>query len=81
MRMVTQEDGNQTVVSNPEYVIYNGITSRGFIPLVEMDEGELHIAEELYKRNVLKKIRKDGAIGFKSYSKSPADSGSKMNPE
>ena len=59
----------ETVVSNPEYVLYNGINSRGFVAITEMDESERFVAEELYKRNVLRKIRREGKIGYKSYKK------------
>ena len=39
----------------------------GFIDVNTLNERELYIAEEMYKRDVIRKVRKGESIGFKTY--------------
>jgi len=39
-----------------------------FVDVNTLSERELHLAEELYKRDVLNKVRKGDKIGYKTYT-------------
>jgi hypothetical protein len=67
MRAIKTKHNTVSLISQPEGKIFNKIEEDGFLDVNSMSEQELHLANEMYKRNVLKKVRRENKIGFKKY--------------
>ncbi len=68
MRAVKGKDKVLSLISRPESQIYSNVEATGFVPCTSLSERDLYVAEELYQKNILKKVRKDNCVGFKTYS-------------
>ena len=67
MRAVKGKNNILSLINNPETSFFNKLNMEGFIDVNTLNERELYIAEEMYKRDVIRKVRKGESIGFKSY--------------
>lgn len=67
MRAVKGKNNILSLINNPETSFFNKLNMEGFIDVNTLNERELYIAEEMYKRDVIRKVRKGESIGFKAY--------------
>lgn len=68
MRVLKGKNNQISIISRPESKIITMIQADGFVPCDSLDERDLYVAEELYQKNLIKKVRKNNCIGFKTYS-------------
>jgi len=67
MRAVKGKNKILSLINNPESRFFNKCNMEGFINVNTLNERELYIAEEMYKKNVIRKVRKGESIGYKTY--------------
>ncbi len=67
MRAVKGKNNFLSLINNPETALFNKCDMEKFLDVNTLSERELYIAEELYKRDVLRKVRKGEKIGYKTY--------------
>ena len=67
MRAVKGKNNFLSLINNPETGLFNKCDMEKFLDVNTLSERELYIAEELYKRDVLRKVRKGEKIGYKTY--------------
>jgi hypothetical protein len=67
MRAVKGKNNFLSLINNPETSLFNKCDMEKFLDVNTLSERELHLAEELYKRDVFKKVRKGDKIGYKTY--------------
>jgi hypothetical protein len=67
MRAVKGKNKILSLINNPESSFFNKLNMEGFINVNTLNERELYIAEEMYKKNVIRKVRKGESIGYKTY--------------
>mgnify|MGYP000547623650 CR=1 FL=1 len=65
MKAVKCKNGIVTLISSDEARLFNKIDMANFVDLNTLSERECHLAEELYKRNVLNKVKREHKIGYK----------------
>ncbi|MDA8842269.1 hypothetical protein N9N08_01195 [bacterium] len=68
MRAIKGKGNNLRFISNPETSFFNKLNLEGFISVNTLNEREVYIAEEMYKKDVIRKVRKGETIGYKAYS-------------
>ena len=68
MRAVKGKNNQLSLISRPEAQIFSTIEAAGFVPCTSLGERDLYIAEELYQKNIIQKVRKDNTLGWKAYS-------------
>jgi hypothetical protein len=68
MRAVKCKNGCLSIINRDEAVLFNKVEFNGFVDVNTLNEREQHIADEMYKRNVLRKVNKNGTIGFKTHA-------------
>ena len=68
MRAVKGKNKILSLISRPEARIYSMIEADGFISCESLSERDSYIAEELYQKNIIQKVRKDNTLGWKAYS-------------
>lgn len=67
MRAVKGKNGILGIINRDETALFNNAEFSGFLPISSLNERDQHLAEELFKRNVLQKIKKGESIGYKTY--------------
>ena len=67
MKAVKGKNEYLSLISSTESRIFNKVDLQGFTGVNTLDEREQYIAEELFKKDVLQKIRKGADIGYKTY--------------
>ena len=67
MRAVKGKNKILSLINNPESSFFNKLDMEGFINVNTLNERELYIAEEMYKKDVIKKVRKGEKVGYKTY--------------
>ena len=67
MRAVKGKNNFLSLINNPETSLFNKCDMEKFLDVNTLSERELHLAEELYKRDVFKKVIKGDKIGYKTY--------------
>jgi hypothetical protein len=67
MRAVTGKNGTLAMVTREEAGLYNQAEFDGFLPINRLHERHAHLAEELYKKNVFRKIRKGDQYGYTTH--------------
>ena len=68
MRAVKCKDGVLSEFS--KMPIINKIEFEEFVNINSLSERDAYIAEEMYKQNILRKVRKGDKIGYKVYKES-----------
>ncbi len=69
MRAVKGKNEKLSLISSQEAKIFNKIEEDGFVDLNSMSERENFLADDLYKRDILKKVKRDNTIGYKIFKK------------
>lgn len=65
--MVKAKIGEQTidtVIGNHEWLVYDAIKRRNFVGIKDLNEQERLVADNLFKQNVLRKVRSKGKLGY-----------------
>lgn len=65
MRAVKCKNGCLSIINRDEADMFRNVESRQFVLVNTLNEREQHIAEEMYKRNVLRKVKRGNDIGYK----------------
>ena len=65
MRAVKCKNGCLSIISREEVRLFSKIDFDKFCDINTLSERDFYIAEELYKKNVLHKVRKENKIGYK----------------
>ena len=68
MRAIKGKHNQLSFISRPEAKVYSMIEADGFISCESLDERDSYVAEELYQKNIIQKIRKNNTLGWKAYS-------------
>ena len=67
MKAVKCKDGNLSFITRDETRLFNKIDFEKFCPINKFDERTRYMAEDMYCRNILQKVRKKDIVGFKVY--------------
>jgi hypothetical protein len=67
MRAVRGKNKFLSLLSRDEASLFNKIDFNHFLDINTLDERTSYMAEDLYKRNIIKKVRKESKIGYKIY--------------
>jgi len=67
MRAVKCKNGCLSIINRDETAMFNNIEFNEFVSVNTLNEREQHIADEMYKRNVLRKVKRGESIGYKVY--------------
>lgn len=67
MRAVKGKDGYLCLLCRDEATLFNNVDLAEFVNISSLDERNQHLAEEMYKRNTLRKVRRGEQIGYKIY--------------
>lgn len=57
-----------TVVSNKEWQLHEAIKNRKFADIKDLNEQDKHTAELMFQRNILRKVRSGGRLGYTTHS-------------
>ena len=69
MRAVNGKNKKLSLISSLEAKVFNKIEEDGFVEVNSMSERENFLADDLYKRDILKTVRRDNTIGYKIFKK------------
>tara|TARA_B100001057_G_scaffold491962_1_gene583323 strand:- start:1276 stop:1491 length:216 start_codon:yes stop_codon:yes gene_type:complete len=69
VRAVKGKNEKLSLISSLEAKIFNKIEEDGFLEVNTMSERENFLADDLYKRDIVKKVRRDNTIGYKTFKK------------
>jgi len=67
MRAVKGKNGILSILCRDETALFNKADFTGFLDISSLTEREQYVAEEMYKKNVLKRVKKAESIGYKTY--------------
>jgi hypothetical protein len=67
MRAVKGKHGILSLISTTEARVYNQVEFDQFLPESQLDERQHHLAEELFRKNVLRKLHRSGVTGYAIY--------------
>lgn len=67
MRAVKCKNGCLSIINRDETALFNKIDLHGYLSISNLNEREHYIAEELFKRNVLKKSQRGEAVVYQIY--------------
>jgi hypothetical protein len=67
MRAVRGKNGILSLINRDEARLFNKTDLENFLDINNLTERDTFIAEDLYKRNVLRKVRKENRVGYKIY--------------
>jgi len=67
MKAIKCKDGRLTFISRESASMFNNIEMAKFLDISTLTERELYIAEEMYKQDILQKIKRDETIGYRIY--------------
>jgi hypothetical protein len=67
MRAVKGKHGILSLLSTTEVRLFNKIDFDQFLDINTLTERDLYIAEEMYKKNVIRKVKKEAKVGYKTY--------------
>jgi hypothetical protein len=67
MRAVKGKHGILSLIGSTEARLYRQVEFDCFTPASRLGERDLHLAEELFKRNLLQKETQNGTVGYTLY--------------
>lgn len=70
MRAVRGKNGVLSLINRDEVRLFNKIDLERFLDINNLSERDMFIAEDMYKKNVLRKVRKETKVGYKIYPQS-----------
>ena len=67
MKAVRDSRGVTALISRDEASVFNKVAMHDYLSITSLSEREHHLAEQLYQRNVLQKVKRQGSEGYKIY--------------
>tara|TARA_B100000575_G_C23057904_1_gene609046 strand:- start:37 stop:258 length:222 start_codon:yes stop_codon:yes gene_type:complete len=67
MKAVKGKNNILSLISSTEARMFNKVDIEKFVDVNTLNERDLYIAEEMYKKNVLRKVKKGTKIGYKTF--------------
>lgn len=67
MKMVRDGNGISALLGRDESAVFNKIAMHNFLSITSLTEREHYLAEQLFCRNVLQKVKRQGNEGYKIY--------------
>lgn len=67
MRAVKDKYGNLQIIDKGQTALFNKVDFDNFLDISTLSERDLHICEDLHKRNILQKIKKGHRLGYRKY--------------
>jgi hypothetical protein len=67
MRAVKGKNNLLCIISKEEAQLFSKAEFEGFLDISKLSERESYIAEDMYKKNVLCKIRRNENVGYRIY--------------
>lgn len=67
MRAVKGKNNQLCIISREEANLFNKAEFEGFLNISKLSERESYIAEDMYKKNVLSKVRRNENVGYRIY--------------
>ena len=71
MKAVKGRNNVLCLISREESRLFNKADFDRFLNISNLNERERHLAEDLHKRNVFRKVRKNEHVGFTIYPQKP----------
>jgi hypothetical protein len=68
MRAVKDKYGNLQLIDRAQTALFNKVDLNNFLDISTLNERDLHVAEDLHKKNILQKVKKGHAIGYKIHA-------------
>lgn len=68
MRAVKCKNGCLSIINRDETTLFNNAEFSGFLPISKLSEREQYVAEDLFKRNIFRKLKKGDTIGYTTYA-------------
>ena len=68
MRAVKDKYGNLQFMDRAQTALFNKADLNNFLDISTLSERDLHICEDLHKRNILQKIKKGHSLGYRTYA-------------
>ena len=65
MRAVKCKNGCLSIINRDEAAMFRNVELSEYVDVNTLNEREQHIAEEMYKRNVLRKVKRGESVGYK----------------
>jgi len=65
MKAVKCKNGVLSILNRAESALFNKADMNSFLEISSLTEQESHVAQEMYKRNVLRKVKRGESIGYK----------------
>ena len=65
MRAVKCKNGCLSIINRDEAAMFRNVEFSEYVDVNTLNEREQHIAEEMYKRNVLRKVKRGESVGYK----------------
>lgn len=67
MRAVKDRYGNLQIIDRAQTALFNKVDFDNFLDISKLSERDLHVCEDLHKRNILQKIKKGHRLGYRKY--------------
>ena len=67
MRAVRCKHNIVSFINTLETKLFSLAESTGFLELSTLDERNLHLAHEMYRKNIFRKVKQNGIIGYSTY--------------
>lgn len=67
MRAVKCKNGTLSILNRDETALFNNIDFNGSVSISKLTERDHYIAEEMFKRNILRKVKQGDDIVYKTY--------------
>ena len=67
MKAVKGKGGLMSFIMKDEAALFNNIVFNNGLPVNSLDERESHLLDEMFKRNVLRKVKRNGLPYYMTY--------------
>ncbi len=68
MRAIKGKNGILCIINKEETRLFSKAEFEGFLNISKLTERESYIAEDMYKKNVLCKVRRNENVGYRIYT-------------
>lgn len=65
MKAVKCKNGSLSLLNRDESSLFNKANMATFLDISSLNERECYVAEEMYKRNVFRKVKRGESVGYK----------------
>lgn len=67
MKAIKGKGGLLNIISKEEYSVYQKIANNDGVQLKGLTERETYLVDEMYRKNVLRRVEQDGRVYFLTY--------------